>query len=629
MVNRKPLVRYLTAFLVAFSLFMLLGTSYASASTMFAGNNSQVFAATTTQSVFLSPKSQSASPGSEAALSVEVKPSGWGVSAGEITIAFDARFLEAIDIKPGNLLGSNPLVGTKTIDNEKGTLMYTLARVGSTSKGSDIQATFASMTFKVKPGATGVSSIKLTKVGLSDENFKDIQGLSPDEATVNITQSGTSPSSASKPSAAPSQTQQKSTAAVSSDKILLDTNIKLLETIDVNNSIRYLVQYSNLLPFASGIEVYSDSGLRISGESNVRPIFKTLAWKNAARQISASDVNTLQEILQVSTQINQTVAPLRSATSSIVERINDLKGASVNVPIIGRKSVWDAAVAAYPQLSSLQSAVESLNSDLNDWDKAAQSASKDLPSVISGLQSVQANGQVPPELTSVIERSMSSFTTMESLTSKVSKKLSDVGSILSSAQSSLNKAASTPYVGGYIGSFADYVGDLKRKVDSVKTSAQSFSSKLSTQSSKLKTVVDSASENENNLYSSWASRQGASAKVNGVVFGLLGLLVALEIVFLFLKRKKMGITFFALLMVLVIAIIISYFSGPSNLTEIISVQASSSQAMNTPTSALKPNTLSGTTTPPTITSKIVTPTLPLPTTTSPKTNLPVTEVGWI
>jgi hypothetical protein len=520
-----------------------------------------------TQSVFFSPKTQIANPGGEVNINTDVKPAGWGVSAGEINISFDPRVLEAVDIKPGNLLGTNALVGAKTIDNTKGIITYSLARVGATSK-SDSQSTFASTTFKVKPGTSGTSSIKLAKVGLSDENFKDIQGLSLDEATVNLSVASSPPTSIAKPSPPSSPTQKKTITA--KDRILLDANANILESTNINNNSVYVMQYTNLLPFASGLEIYSDSGQKIVDQTNARIVLKTIAWKRAATKISSSDINTLQDILQTSIQVNQNVAPLRSATGSIVGMVNNLKSASVNVPLLGTKSAWDAAVAAYPQLSSLQASVTSLDNDLNDWAKATQSLTQDLPNAISGLQSAQASRQVTPDLAGSIERSISNFSTLQSKTTKVSGSLSDVANTLGNAQSSLSKASSTPYVGGYIGSFANYLGGLKSQVDSAKSSVQNYSSKLSSQSSNLKAVIDSATDNENNLFSSWTTRQGALTIIYIVVFGLMGLLVILEIILLILKKKKLGITFFILLMVCGIFIVINFITNQSNATVLTS-----------------------------------------------------------
>jgi hypothetical protein len=48
-------------------------------------------------------------------------------------LTFDGGAMEIASIEPGDLLGSNPLVGLKEIDNQAGTVKYALARMGATS----------------------------------------------------------------------------------------------------------------------------------------------------------------------------------------------------------------------------------------------------------------------------------------------------------------------------------------------------------------------------------------------------------------------------------------------------------------------------------------------------------------
>jgi len=124
--------------------------------------------------------------GEEFEVRVCVKLEGCGISAGEILFTFDGGTMEVVSIEPGDLLGANPLVGLKEIDNQAGTIKYALARTGPTSVPTP-PGVFAILKLKVLESArTGTYELKLSKVGLADETFKDITGLEVQGAKVKI-----------------------------------------------------------------------------------------------------------------------------------------------------------------------------------------------------------------------------------------------------------------------------------------------------------------------------------------------------------------------------------------------------------------------------------------------------------
>lgn len=137
----------------------------------------------TAGSVFINPKSQNAKAGSQIKVSIEVIPASWGVSSAEIRLSFDPQRLEAVSIKPGGALGANPIEGTSKIDNTQGTIIYALARQGETT-ASGARGALANIEFRTKTGAAGTARIELTGVGLADENFQAIAGLTTDGASI-------------------------------------------------------------------------------------------------------------------------------------------------------------------------------------------------------------------------------------------------------------------------------------------------------------------------------------------------------------------------------------------------------------------------------------------------------------
>ncbi len=115
-----------------------------------------------------------------------MNPSGLGISAGELTLKYDPQALSIVGATPGLLLGANPIVGSQRVDAAAGTLLYALARVGSTVVPTPA-GVFATVEFRVLDTAQpGNYSLTLVKSGLADEKFKDITQVAVFGATVTV-----------------------------------------------------------------------------------------------------------------------------------------------------------------------------------------------------------------------------------------------------------------------------------------------------------------------------------------------------------------------------------------------------------------------------------------------------------
>ena len=136
--------------------------------------------------VYLMPLSIEADPGEEFEVEVNIDLEDRGISGGEIGLTFDSDTMEVVNIEAGDLLGSDPLVGLKEIDNQAGTVKYALARMGETSVPTP-PGVLAVLTVRVLNSAgSGSYELKLRKVGLADEKFEDITGLRTQGAQIKI-----------------------------------------------------------------------------------------------------------------------------------------------------------------------------------------------------------------------------------------------------------------------------------------------------------------------------------------------------------------------------------------------------------------------------------------------------------
>jgi len=137
--------------------------------------------------VYIDTESIEVKPGEEFTIEVKVDPGSYGISGGEINVGFNSTAFEVTEVSPGDLLGPSPLEGKKDIDNNEGTVSYAIARIGPTTPPTPLGA-FAQIRFKVREDAqAGTYEIKLTEVGLTDEEFEDIPEASLSHRSVEVT----------------------------------------------------------------------------------------------------------------------------------------------------------------------------------------------------------------------------------------------------------------------------------------------------------------------------------------------------------------------------------------------------------------------------------------------------------
>ncbi len=112
-------------------------------------------------------------PGDAIELIVFVAPGSFGISSGEATISFDANVFEVVDVVPGSLLGSQPLVGFKQIDNSRGEIKVAVARVGTTQVPSPEETLVLAKLLARQSAPEGESRFNL-HLALADHEFKSV-----------------------------------------------------------------------------------------------------------------------------------------------------------------------------------------------------------------------------------------------------------------------------------------------------------------------------------------------------------------------------------------------------------------------------------------------------------------------
>jgi hypothetical protein len=321
-------------------------------------------------------------------------------------------------------------------------------------------------------------------------------------------------------------------------KILFDSDAKLLDSSTMSGCEYYVVSFSNIIPYASGIEVIYPDGKKMNSQSDVEPLFISIAWKEASSQLKPSDIQTMRNILQTSKDIESEVAPVIQVTDSTLDSLNSLKSACIDVPLLGIKCAWDAVTTFSPGIGMLANELNNLNNDLNQWKNAASSIAVHLPNAINGIDHAKDGGKIDPQLQSEISQSLSAFGTLQSKTSQISGELSTIRTSLATVESGLRKAVGIPYVGSLISPVADSVGNTRIQIETLKGKTDSFSRSINEQNSKLSSISETANKKTYELSGQWSSRQSAETKVYATIFVLIVVLILGIAILFYYKRKR-------------------------------------------------------------------------------------------
>lgn len=130
--------------------------------------------------LFFDPDSVTVAPSDEIEVTLVAHPAGKGISGADVVLSYPSDVLTISSIKPGNLLGSDPLVVINRVDNEAGEAQVVLARIGDTGVPTQ-EGTLLTLRIKVRgtrgTDLTGFHSVAITSAQLSDQSFNLVGGL--------------------------------------------------------------------------------------------------------------------------------------------------------------------------------------------------------------------------------------------------------------------------------------------------------------------------------------------------------------------------------------------------------------------------------------------------------------------
>lgn len=313
------------------------------------------------------------------------------------------------------------------------------------------------------------------------------------------------------------------------DGVLLDGEVTHIETVEVDGTTYRVYEYENVLPYASGVEVYANGeqvtdvekatpalrvvaverALRDEGVEDADAVvseavengddptaaFQRVAWRRAAEDLDASDIETLRAIRAAAAEIEQDLAPVESAVDRVVNLIDRMKEQEV-----AGTSLWDAATQASPALQGFDATVRGLQDELKGWTEAARAIDENVPEVVDSLERMEAGEDVDyARLSRNFEAAMTGLAQLREKSTELESRLSNAASTSSTIASEVGAA---PIIGDDISDgFARLSGALDRGADRV----GSFRETVAEQEAALSSVKDTAEETQSSLRSAYES----------------------------------------------------------------------------------------------------------------------------
>jgi len=328
--------------------------------------------------------------------------------------------------------------------------------------------------------------------------------------------------------------------AADSNKILLDSNAEILYEIEQSGEIYYVVMYDNVLPFASGLEVFDSSGNKITNNSLLRQVFDQAGWLESVKSYSSSDINTLKNILSFSNEISSTITPINSDISSMMDVVDTLQNDLCLDLIIFQECAWDLVESQIPGITILFSIVKTINNELTEWNEVTSAIKNNLPKTIKTIEDLKYDHKISSSIENDIQNGISSLTALKRQADDFSIDLSEINQSVRVLESGLYEVSDLPVIGNTINEWAKFFGNLADNIDSLRQNITQISGAASNQGSKLNQLISDADRKTNEYHNSWNARQSALESWGfillgvGIVILLLIILVPIAIV----KKKK-------------------------------------------------------------------------------------------
>ena len=291
--------------------------------------------------------------------------------------------------------------------------------------------------------------------------------------------------------------------------IVLDSDPEKIQDVTVDGQIYQIYRYENLLPYASGIEVFRD-GERVTSEEEARRVIRSAAWTRSLDRMDDEELGRLKETQQTVRRIDSTLTPIVDLLDAIIGFVDGMKENSV-----GGTSVWDLAVSTHPSLREFDSSVRQVRSDVGEVRRATERVSQNLRVVIREIEREKGEDQANyGELSASIEDSSAGFEQLRERALRVRDSLSEASD---GAQAASNRVSGVPVVGGDL---SNAFADMSNRLGEAASTMDDFASRLGSQHQRLNELNAYAESEERDMMAEWRSRQTAESRVYGTLGGV-------------------------------------------------------------------------------------------------------------
>lgn len=305
-------------------------------------------------------------------------------------------------------------------------------------------------------------------------------------------------------------------------QILLDTEAAQFAEVHTNGQTFIVYRVDNALPYASGLEVYSD-GERVTSESTVEEVFRALARRKATKfQPERETIAKLGRVIEQSQALQTTTTEAIMAINETLEYRGKLQETSIN-----DSSAWEIATDQSDALdegfasgfSGSSEAVEFRN-QLQALRASAIELEKNATRVITLLKQRQAGEDI--NRSDLYRRYAGVYSDLERMNQAVSEIGDRTGQLAETSQTAATQVGSVRQVGDDL---QERLASLSMSLNETEASLDNVGPALLELREGLPKVAADVQFQED-LMKQWNRRQAASMKVYFTIGESLILLVA-------------------------------------------------------------------------------------------------------
>ena len=184
--------------------------------------------------------------------------------------------------------------------------------------------------------------------------------------------------------------------AIEEHSVFFDYRSDVYGTVQMQGDTYYLVQYKNILPFASGIEILDSNGELVEDRETLANVLKAITWQRALNEMTTKDFKELDETLQSYVTVGQDSQKIRSITSMLLMERSSIESDTIDYGTALRidtemKQVNDGLVELYDSSNEALEGLKTSQQDFLDAYDDVEKQQKQLESALSARQNLMVS----------------------------------------------------------------------------------------------------------------------------------------------------------------------------------------------------------------------------------------------